>query len=74
MSRNEKFAFFLPTRKGSERVQNKNTRTFAGIEGGLLKLKLNQLLEIDRVHILLFQQMILKQLRLHSRSIMIEFK
>lgn len=50
MSRNEKFAFFLPTRKGSERVQNKNTRTFAGIEGGLLKLKLNQLLEIDRVH------------------------
>ena len=50
MSRNEKFAFFLPTRKGSERVQNKNTRTFAGIEGGLLKLKLNQLLEVDRVH------------------------
>lgn len=35
---------FLPTRKGSERVINKNTRDFAGIEGGLLKLKLTQLL------------------------------
>jgi CMP-N-acetylneuraminic acid synthetase len=35
---------FLPTRKGSERVINKNTRDFAGLEGGLLKLKLTQLL------------------------------
>lgn len=43
---------FLPTRKGSERVINKNTRNFAGIEGGLLKIKLQQLLncgEIDEV-------------------------
>lgn len=36
---------FLPTRKGSERVINKNTRLFAGIEGGLLKLKLAQLIQ-----------------------------
>lgn len=49
MNNQENYAFFLPTRKGSERVQNKNTRTFAGIEGGLLRLKLNQLLEIERV-------------------------
>lgn len=49
MKSNENYAFFLPTRKGSERVQNKNTRTFAGIEGGLLKLKLSQLLEVERV-------------------------
>lgn len=35
---------FLPTRKGSERVINKNTRDFAGIAGGLLKLKLTELL------------------------------
>ena len=26
----DKIAFFLPTRKGSERVKNKNTRPFAG--------------------------------------------
>ena len=39
MSRNEKFAFFLPTRKGSERVQKKNTRTIDGLE--VSKLKLN---------------------------------
>jgi N-acylneuraminate cytidylyltransferase len=35
---------FLPTRKGSERVVNKNTRDFAGVGGGLLKLKLSQLI------------------------------
>ena len=34
---------FIPVRKGSERVSEKNTRNFAGIEGGLLELKLNQL-------------------------------
>jgi CMP-N-acetylneuraminic acid synthetase len=37
--------FFLPTRKGSQRVISKNTRPFAGIEGGILELKLKQLLE-----------------------------
>lgn len=40
-----KIAFFLPTRKGSERVKNKNTRPFAGIEGGLLENKITQLLD-----------------------------
>ena len=45
----DKIAFFLPTRKGSERVVNKNTRTFAGVEGGILKIKLQQLLEVERV-------------------------
>lgn len=44
-----KYAFFLPTRKGSERVVNKNTRTFAGIKGGILELKIQQLLDIERV-------------------------
>ncbi|MFZ4863880.1 cytidylyltransferase domain-containing protein [Sphingobacterium sp. Mn56C] len=41
----ESFAFFLPTRRGSERVLDKNTRQFAGIDGGLLRLKLEQLLK-----------------------------
>ncbi len=36
--------FFLPTRKGSQRVKSKNTRTFAGISGGILEVKLRQLL------------------------------
>jgi CMP-N-acetylneuraminic acid synthetase len=35
---------FLPTRKGSERVPNKNTKDFAGIKNGLLGIKLNQLI------------------------------
>ena len=43
---------FLPTRKGSERVIDKNTRTFCSFDGGLLGLKLEQLLScsiIDEV-------------------------
>ena len=42
MSRN--ICFFLPTRKGSQRVKSKNTRVFSGIPGGILELKLTQLL------------------------------
>ena len=38
---------FLPTRKGSERVKNKNTRKFSNFEGGLLELKLKQLAKLD---------------------------
>ena len=34
---------FLPCRKGSQRVPNKNTRIFAGIQGGLLRIKLETL-------------------------------
>lgn len=45
----ERIAFFLPTRKGSERVKNKNTRLFAGVDGGLVKIKLQQLLNVERV-------------------------
>ena len=40
---------FLPCRKGSQRVPNKNTRPFAGIEGGLLRIKLEQLLTCDKI-------------------------
>tara|TARA_B100001063_G_scaffold91837_1_gene85470 strand:- start:3745 stop:4425 length:681 start_codon:yes stop_codon:yes gene_type:complete len=35
---------FLPCRKGSQRIPDKNVKPFAGIEGGLLQIKLNQLL------------------------------
>ena len=45
----ESMAFFLPTRKGSERVKNKNTRPFAGIEGGLFVNKLTQLLKTKNI-------------------------
>jgi N-acylneuraminate cytidylyltransferase len=45
----DEFAFFLPTRKGSERVENKNTRLFANIEGGILAIKIKQLLNVERV-------------------------
>lgn len=46
---NKDVAFFLPTRKGSQRVLNKNTRQFSDLEGGLLELKLRQLLQVDGV-------------------------
>lgn len=45
----DKIAFFLPTRKGSERVKNKNTRPFAGIEGGLIENKIRQLLCCEKI-------------------------
>lgn len=45
----DKITFFLPTRKGSERVKNKNTRPFAGIEGGLVANKIKQLLSSKRI-------------------------
>ncbi len=44
-----KIAFFLPTRRGSQRVKFKNTRPFAGLEGGLLELKLSQLVRVKGV-------------------------
>ena len=51
---NNKVAFFLPTRKGSERVKNKNTKPFAGIEGGLVENKIKQILETKLVDEILF--------------------
>lgn len=36
-------------RAGSERIHRKNTRKFAGFEGGLCKIKIEQLLHCDRV-------------------------
>ena len=40
---------FLPMRAGSERIPNKNTKSFAGINGGLCILKLEQLLQSKRI-------------------------
>lgn len=34
---------FLPCRKGSQRIPNKNVKDFAGIKGGLFSIKLKQL-------------------------------
>lgn len=41
---------FLPCRKGSERVKNKNIRPFAGYEKGLLQIKLSQLIQSKSIH------------------------
>lgn len=49
MSKKSDITFFLPTRKGSERVINKNTRDFAGVSGGILRVKLEQLLQVEEV-------------------------
>lgn len=45
----EKLSAFLPCRAGSQRILNKNTRRFAHFEYGLLELKVNQLLNCDRI-------------------------
>lgn len=44
-----KVSVFLPCRKGSQRVLNKNTRQFAGFEHGLVEIKIKQLLEVRRI-------------------------
>ena len=49
-----KVSFFLPTRKGSERVKNKNTKPFAGIEGGLVENKVRQLLATKLIDEIIF--------------------
>ena len=40
---------FLPCRLGSQRVPDKNIRNFAGIEGGLLRIKLDQLCKVNSI-------------------------
>lgn len=49
MSDKLQVSFFLPTRKGSSRVVNKNTRPFSGINGGLIELKLSQLIKSKKI-------------------------
>lgn len=46
----EDIVFFLPTRKGSQRVKNKNTRPFSSVEGGLVEIKIKQLLDVNKVN------------------------
>ena len=46
---NETVNVFLPMRAGSERIPKKNTKTFAGIDGGLCSIKINQLLESNLI-------------------------
>lgn len=41
----KEICFFLPTRKGSQRVKQKNTRAFASFPNGILELKLRQLMK-----------------------------
>lgn len=51
---NREVSIFLPTRKGSERIAKKNTRDFAGVKGGLLRIKLEQLCSLqDEIEIIL---------------------
>lgn len=45
----EKTTCFLPCRKGSERIPNKNIKPFGGHNFGLIEIKLNQLLEADAI-------------------------
>lgn len=40
---------FLPMRKGSQRVKNKNIKNFADIKGGLTFIKISQLLKVKKI-------------------------
>jgi len=45
----QSISVFLPVRKGSQRVEHKNTRQFADFKNGLLELKLTQLSKLSIV-------------------------
>jgi N-acylneuraminate cytidylyltransferase len=40
----KKVNVFLPMRAGSDRVLGKNTRAFSGINGGLCRIKIKEIL------------------------------
>lgn len=63
-------ALFVPCRRGSERVPDKNTRPFAGHAGGLLGLKLDQLahVDVDRVVVDSNDPIVLDYARLRAAS------
>lgn len=44
-----KVVAFLPMRKGSQRVKNKNIKDFAGVKGGLTFIKISQLLKVKKI-------------------------
>ena len=44
-----KITCFLPCRKGSERVKNKNNRSFSSYRNGLIEIKLKQLSEVEEI-------------------------
>jgi N-acylneuraminate cytidylyltransferase len=45
----DKIVFFLPVRKGSQRVLSKNIRPFADIPGGLVENKIRQLIQSEKI-------------------------
>lgn len=49
----QRVSAFLPCRKGSERIKNKNTKKFGDKEGGLLSIKLEQLLDVPNIDFIL---------------------
>ncbi|NOI68720.1 acylneuraminate cytidylyltransferase family protein [Vibrio sp. 99-8-1] len=47
MNCDNNFSFVLPIRSRSQRVKKKNTRQFAGLDGGLTKIKISQALRVE---------------------------
>ena len=45
-----KINVFLPCKKGSSRVRNKNKRIFANVDQGLLRIKLNHLIKCKTIN------------------------
>ena len=61
---------FLPMRKGSQRVKNKNVKIFSGVEGGLTFIKISQLLKskkIDKI-IISTDDVVVKSIALSFKS------
>ena len=44
---------FLPCRRGSQRIPDKNIKPFAGVANGLIEIKLNQLIACDLIDVIM---------------------
>ena len=63
MSNKVKINVFLPCKKSSSRVKNKNKRKFADIDYGLLRIKINHLVKcrsIDKIYLSTNDEKIIK--------------
>ena len=65
MSDKMKINVFLPCKKNSTRVKNKNKRKFANVHYGLLKIKIDQLLKckfINKIYLSTDSDLMIKKL------------
>ena len=68
---NEMISIFIPLRKGSKRIKNKNLRSLPGFKRGLTELKITQLSKLRKIFLKYFKK---KKLSLWYQQIVKKLK